>query len=78
MNPDYMYFKKIDIDQDETFTADLKKKQKKKISDEILELIKSHKELDLTLTMSNAETKTIVIPFVKKMKVTFQRKNIIF
>ena len=56
----------------------MKKKTKKKISDEILELIKSHKELDLTLTMSNAETKTIVIPFVKKMKVTFQRKNIIF
>ena len=122
MNPDYIYFKEIDIDQDETFTADFskkkkkrkneienvvfnkeneygitslninsilpeskilkieneKKKQKKKISDEIQELIKSHKELDLTLTMSNTETKTIIIPFVKKMKVIFQRKNIIF
>ena len=55
-----------------------KKKTKKKISDEIQELIKSHKELDLTLTMSNTETKTIIIPFVKKMKVIFQRKNIIF
>ena len=122
MNPDYIYFKEIDIDQDETFTADFskkkkkkkneienvvfnkeneygitslninsilpeskilkieneKKKNKKKISDEIQELIKSHKELDLTLTMSNTETKTIIIPFVKKMKVIFQRKNIIF
>ena len=56
----------------------MKKKTKKKISDEIQELIKSHKELDLTLTMSNTETKTIIIPFVKKMKVIFQRKNIIF
>ena len=122
MNPDYIYFKEIDIDQDDNFTADFskkkkkrkneienvvfnkeneygitslninsilpeskilkieneKKKQKKKISDEIQELIKSHKELDLTLTMSNTETKTIIIPFVKKMKVIFQRKNIIF
>ena len=120
MNPDYIYFKEIDIDQDETFTADFSKKKKKKneienvvfnkeneygitslninsilpeskvlkienekknkkkISDEIQELIKSQKELDLTLTMSNTETKTIIIPFVKKMKVIFQRKNIIF
>ena len=30
MNPDYIYFKEIDIDQDETFTADFSKKKKKK------------------------------------------------
>ena len=29
MNPDYIYFKEIDIDQDETFTADFSKKKKK-------------------------------------------------
>ena len=30
MNPDYIYFKEIDIDQDETFPADFSKKKKKK------------------------------------------------
>ena len=38
------------------------KKNKKKISDEIQELIKSYKKLELT--MSSTETKTIKIPFV--------------
>ena len=51
------------------------KKNKKKISEE---LVKSYKEPDLTLTMSNTETKTIKIPFVKKMKVIFLKKNILF
>ena len=51
---------------------------KKKISEEIQELIKAYKEPDLTLTVSNTETKTIKIPFVKKMKVIFLKKKIIF
>ena len=38
-------------------------KKNKKINKE---LVKSYKEPDLTLTMSNIETKTIKIPFVKK------------
>ena len=42
------------------------KKNKKKISEEIQELIKAYKEPDLTLTVSNTEAKTIKIPFVKK------------
>ena len=54
------------------------KKNKNKISEEIQELIKAYKEPDLTLTVSNTETKTIKIPFVKKMKVIFQKKNILF
>ena len=103
MNPAYIYFKEIDIDQNETFTADFSKKneienvvfnkeneygitglninsivsdseilkienekEQKKISEEIQELIKAYKEPDLTLTVSNTETKTIKIPFVKK------------
>ena len=42
------------------------KKNKKKISEEIQELIKAYKEPDLTLTVSNTEAKTIKILFVKK------------
>ena len=53
-------------------------KEQKKISEEIQELIKAYEEPDLTLTMSNTETKTIKIPFVKKMKVIFLKKNILF
>ena len=112
MNPAYTYFKEIDIDQNETFTAGFSKKneignvafnteneyritglninstvsdseilkienekEQKKISEEIQELIKAYKEPDLTLTVSNTETKTIKIPFVKKMKVIFLKKK---
>ena len=85
MNPAYIYFKKIDIDHNETFTADFlkkneienvafkkdneygitglninsivldsgilrieNKKEQKKISEEIQELIKAYKEPELT------------------------------
>ena len=41
-------------------------KEQKKISLGIQEFIKNYKELDLTFFMSNPETKTIEIPFVKK------------
>ena len=112
MNPAYTYFKEIDIDQNETFTAGFSKKneignvvfnteneyritglninstvsdseilkienekEQKKISEEIQALIKAYKEPDLTLTASNTETKTIKIPFVKKMKVIFLKKK---
>ena len=115
MNPAYIYFKEINIDQDETFTADFSKKngienvvfnkeneyriiglninsivpdskilkienekEQKKIIEEIQELIKAYKEPDLTLTVSNTETKTIKIPFVKKMKVIFLKKKSYF
>ena len=115
MNPAYIYFKEIDIDQNETFTADLSKKneienvvfnkeneygitglninsivsdseilkienekEQKKISEEIQELIKAYKEPDLTLTVSNTETKTIKIPFVKKNESDLPKKKVIF
>ena len=115
MNPAYIYFKEIDIDQDEIFTANFSKKkwienvvfnkeneygitslnidsilpeskilkienetEQKKISDEIQELIKSYKELDLTLTVSNTEIKTIKIPLVKKNESNLPKKYIIF
>ena len=104
MNPVHIYFKEINIDQDQTFTINFakekeienvlfdgqneygvsrmnlkpvltdekiikienKKEQKKKISEEIQELIKQNKEPNLTLSISHPETKTIEIPFVKK------------
>ena len=103
MNPSHIYFKEIDIDQDNTFTADFAKeneienvilkkdieygitglkinsifsderllkmentKEQNKVSLEIQELIKNYKEPDLTLFMSNPETKTVEIAFVKK------------
>ena len=37
-----------------------------RISKEIHELIKNYKEPDLTLNISNSETKTLLMPFVKK------------
>ena len=39
---------------------------KDKISKEIQELIKNYKGPDLTLNISNQETKTLLLPFVKK------------
>ena len=103
MNPVHIYFKEIDIDQDQTFTINFvkeneienvlfdgqneygvsrmnikpvltdekiikieNKKEQKKISEEIQELIKQNKEPNLTLFISHPETKTIEIPFVKK------------
>ena len=54
------------------------KKKKNKISEEIQELIKAYKEPDLTLTVSNTETKTIKIPFVKKNESDLPKKNILF
>ena len=53
-------------------------KEQKKISDEIQKLIKSYKELDLTLTMSNTEIKTTKIPLVKKNESDLPKKKIIF
>ena len=53
-------------------------KEQKKISEEIQELIKAYKEPDLTLTVSNTETKTIKIPFVKKNESDLPKKKVIF
>ena len=41
-------------------------KEQNKVSLEIQELIKNYKEPDLTLFLSNPETKTVEIAFVKK------------
>ena len=112
MDPSYIYFNEIDINQDNTFTANLlkdneiekivfnkeneygvsglninvdlpdekilkidNKKEQEKISQEFQELIKQNKEPNLTFIISPPETKSIEIPFVKKMKQNYQRKN---
>ena len=40
-----------------------------RISKEIQELIKNYKDPDLTLSISNPETKTLLLPFVKKRRI---------
>ena len=112
MDRAYIYFKEIDIDQNDTFTADFSKeneienvvfnkeneygltmlninsvvpdweilkieneKKQQKVSEEIKELIKADKEPDLTLTLSNTETKTTEIHFVKKNESNLPKKN---
>ena len=110
MNPAHIYFKGIDIDQDETFTINVTKEneienvifdkdneyaitglkinaelpdkkilkiedveEQIRVSGEIQEIIKNYKEPDLTLFMSHPEIKTIEIPFVKKINLTYQK-----
>ena len=51
-------------------------KEQKKISEEIQELIKAYKEPDLTLTVSNTETKAIKILFAKKNESNLPKKRI--
>ena len=101
MDPVHIFFKELEIDQDNTFTANVSQENKvenvvfktdkeyavtgmvikpditdselvkientkDKISKEIQELIKNYKGPDLTLNISNQETKTLLLPFVKK------------
>ena len=105
MDPSYIYFKEINIDQDNSFIAEFSKenemeevlfnkeneygvtglsinsilsdekilkienvKEQERISEEIQELIKEYKGPDLTFFISQPETNTITIPFVKKNK----------
>ena len=48
------------------------KKEQKKISEEIQELIKQNKEPNLTFIISHPETESIEIPFVKKFPFLIQ------
>ena len=101
MDPVHIFFEELEIDQDNTFTANVSQENevenvvfktdkeyavigmvikpditdselvkientKDKISKEIQELIKNYKDPDLTLNISNLETKTLLLPFVKK------------
>ena len=51
------------------------KKEQKKISEEIKELIKQNKEPNLTFIISHPETNSIEIPFVKKNETELIRAN---
>ena len=106
MDPVHIFFKELEINQDNTFTANISQenevenvvfntdkeyavtgmvikpditdpelvkientKELDKISKEIQELIKNYKDADLTLSISNPETKTLLFPFVKKRRI---------
>ena len=106
MDPVHIFFKLLEINQDNTFTANISQenevenvvfntdkeyavtgmvikpditdpelvkientKELDKISKEIQELIKNYKDPDLTLSISNPETKTLLLPFVKKRRI---------
>ena len=106
MDPVHIFFKVLEINQDNTFTANISQenevenvvfntdkeyavtgmvikpditdpelvkientKELDKISKEIQELIKNYKDPDLTLSLSNPETKTLLLPFVKKRRI---------
>ena len=106
MDPVHIFFKELEINQDNTFTANISPenevenvvfntdkehavtgmvikpdiidselvkientKELDKISKEIQELIKNYKDADLTLSISNPETKTLLFPFVKKRRI---------
>ena len=103
MDPVHIFFKELEIDQDNTFTANVSQengvenvifntdkeyavtgmvtkpdivdselvkientKELDRISKEIQELIINYKDPDLTLSISSPETKTLLLPFVKK------------
>ena len=63
-----MYFKKIDIDQDETFTADLKKKKKKNE----IENVVCNKENECGITSLNINS---VLSESKILKIENEKKN---
>ena len=106
MDPVHIFFKELEINQDNTFTANISQenevenvvfntdkehavtgmvikpditdselvkientKELDKISKEIQELIKNYKDPDLTLSISNPETKTLLFPFVKTRRI---------
>ena len=115
MNPVDIYFKEIDIDQDQSFTINFakeneienvlfdgqneysvsrmnirpvlkdekiikveNKKEQKKISEKIQESIRQNKEPNLTFIISHPETNSLEIPFIKKMKQNYWKRNWLF
>ena len=51
------------------------KKKEKKISEEIQELIKQNKEPNLTFIISHPETNSLEIPFIRKLKQNYCKRN---
>ena len=46
-------------------------KELERISKEIQEIIKNYEEPDLTLSIANPETKTVLLPFVKQTNLSY-------
>ena len=106
MDPIHIFFKELEINQDNTLTAIVSQenevenvvintdteyavtgmvikpdiadselvkiennKELDRIRKEIQELIKSYKDSDLTLNISNPKIKTLLLPFVKKRRI---------
>ena len=115
MNPVHIYFKEIDIDQDQSFTINFakeneienvlfdgqneysvsrmnirpvlkdekiiivqNKKEQKKISEEVQELIRQNKEPNLAFIISHPETNSLEIPFIKKNETELPKKKLTF
>ena len=115
MNPVHIYFKEIDIDQDQSFTINFakeneienvlfdgqneysvsrmnirpvlkdekiiivqNKKEQKEISEEVQELIRQNKEPNLAFIIWHPETNSLEIPFIKKMKQNYWKRNWLF
>ena len=51
------------------------KKEQKKISEEIQELIRQNKEPNLTFIISHPETNSLEIPFIRKLKQNYCKRN---
>ena len=68
MNPDYIYFKEIDIDQDETFPADFAKKKKKNE----IENVVFNKENEYGITSLNINS---ILPESKILKIENEKKK---
>ena len=51
------------------------KKEQKKISEEIQELIRQNKEPNLTFIISHPETNSLEILFIKKVKQNYRKRN---
>ena len=54
------------------------KKNKKKISEEIQELIRQNKEPNLTFIISHPETNSLEIPFIKKNETELPKTKLTF
>ena len=51
------------------------KKEQKKIREKIQESIRQNKEPNLTFIISHPETNSLEIPFIKKMKQNYRKRN---
>ena len=64
--------------KDEKIIKVKNKKEQKKISEEIQELIRQNKEPNLTFIISHPETNSLEIPFIKKNETELPKKKLTF